>query len=73
MDKIMIKLMDLESARECIENCQKGLREDMAIVDGEEYLKKKEIYYKNKIELDEVNKKIEILNNALDIIEGIGV
>lgn len=73
MNEIMNKLADLESARSCIEKCQKGLREDMTILDGEEYLKKREIYYNNKVELDEVNKKIEILNNAMDILEGIGV
>lgn len=73
MDKIIIKLNDLKTEREYIENEQKNLREILTILDGEEYLKKRNIYYKNKNELDEVNKKIEILNNALDIIDGIGV
>lgn len=68
----MIKLMDLENERECIEKCQKELREQMATLDGDQYLEKKQIYYKNRCELEETNKKIEILNNALDILENIG-
>ena len=73
MDKIMVKLLDLENARECIEKCQMRLREEMVIADEEKYLEKEMIYYKNKEELKEINKKIEILNTALDILEGIGV
>jgi len=73
MDKIMVKLLDLENARECIEKCQMRLREEMVIADEEKYLEKEMIYYKNKEELKEINKKIEILNTALDILEDIGI
>lgn len=73
MDKIMAKLMELEQERECIERCQMSLREQFVILDGDEYLEKKKVYNKNKEELKEVNKKIDILNSALDIMEGIGV
>ena len=73
MKEIMEKLKDLENARECIEKCQMRLREEMVIADEEKYLEKEMIYYKNKEELKEINKKIEILNNAMDILEDIGV
>lgn len=73
MDKLMVKLLELEQTRECIERCQKKLREEMTILDNNEYLEKKKVYNKNKEELSDINKKIEILNNTLDIIEGIGV
>ena len=73
MDKLMDKLKDLESERECIERCQMSLREQMVVLGGEDYYNKELIYEKNKEELKEVNKKIEILNNAMDILEGIGV
>ena len=33
MDKIMVKLLDLENARECIEKCQMRLREEMVRAD----------------------------------------
>ena len=72
MDKIASKLLELEEARECLEKCQMSLREQFVILDGEEYKEKMKIYESNKIELSEVNKKLEILNNAMDIIEGIG-
>lgn len=75
MDKLIVKLMELEQERESVERCQKSLREKMAtlIKDEKGYLKEEMIYNKNKEELKEVNKKIDILNSALDIIEGIGV
>lgn len=73
MDKIVIKLMELEETRESIEKCQRNLREQMAMLDQEAYLKKEMIYQKNKEELKEINKKIEILNNAMDILENIGI
>lgn len=73
MERIMEKLKELESARECIEKFQMRLREEMVIADEERYLEKEMIYYKNKEELKEINKKIEILNNAMDILEDIGV
>jgi len=72
MDKIIMKLTDLENERECIEKCQKELREQMTILEGNDYLEKKQIYYKNKCELEEVNRKITTLNNAMDILENIG-
>lgn len=67
------KLKDLESERESIERCQMRLREEMVVADEDKLLEKEMIYYKNKEELKDVNKKIEILNNAMDILEGIGV
>lgn len=73
MNEIMNKLIELEQERECIERCQKKLREEMLTLDSDYYLKKKTIYYKNKEELKDVNKKIEILNDALDILNEIGV
>lgn len=73
MEQLLEKLKDLKSARECIEKCQMRLREEMVIADEEKYLEKEMIYYKNKEELKEINKKIEILNNAMDILEDIGV
>ena len=73
MDKLMTKLLELEQTRECLEKCQMSLREQFVILDGEEYSEKMKIYNKNKEELTEINKKMEILNNALDIIDGIGV
>lgn len=73
MEKIIYKLMELEQERECLEKCQMSLREQFVILDGEEYKEKMKIYESNKIELSEVNKKLEILNNAMDIVEGIGV
>lgn len=73
MKEIMEKLKELEDARECIEKCQMRLREEMVIADEDILLEKEMIYYKNKEELKEINKKIEILNNAMDILEDIGV
>lgn len=73
MEKIIEKLKELESARECVEKCQMRLREEMVIADEDILLEKEMIYYKNKEELKEINKKIEILNNAMDILEDIGV
>ena len=72
MKEILSKLKELEEARSCIEKCQMNLREQMTILDSDEYFKKEMIYCKNKEELKEVNKKIEVLNNAMDILEGIG-
>lgn len=71
MDKITVKLLELEQERESIERCQKTLREQMLILDKDEYLKKEMIYQNNKEELKEVNEKINTLNNALDIIDNI--
>lgn len=71
MDKIMSKLLDLENERECLENCQKKLIDEINFLDGEESLEKEMIYYKNRDELKEVNKKIETLNDALDIVNNI--
>lgn len=73
MEQILNKLKELEQERKCIEKCQMNLREQMMILDKDEYLKKEIIYQKNKEELKETNRKIEILNNALDIIENIGI
>lgn len=73
MNKIAIKLLELEEARECIERCQRKLREQMITLDKDEYSKKRTIYNKNKEELKEVNEKIEILNNAMDILEDIDI
>lgn len=73
MEKIMVKLLELEDTRECIEKCQMKLREQMVIADRDEYLEKEMIYQKNKEELKEVNKNIETLNNALDILKDIKV
>lgn len=71
MEKITIKLMELEEQRECIEKYQKSLREEMIILDKDEYLKKEMIYHKSKEELKQINNKIETLNNALDIIQNL--
>lgn len=71
MDKIMEKLLDLENERECIERCQKKLIDEINTLDGEESFEKEMIYYKNRDELKEVNKKIEILNETLDIVNNI--
>lgn len=71
MSDLQIKLLELEQERESIERCQKSLREQMQESDNEDYLAQEMIYGKNKEELKEVNKNIEILNNALDIINNI--
>ena len=72
MDKITSKLLELEEARECVERCQRQLREEMLILDKEEYFEKELIYQKNREELKSINEKITTLNNALDILENIG-
>lgn len=72
MDKITSKLLELEEVRECVERCQRQLREEMLILDKEEYLEKELIYQKNREELKSINEKITTLNNALDILENIG-
>ena len=76
MDKIASKLLELEEERSSILKCQEMLLKEIkgeVELNTEEYLKVKMMYGKNKEELKQVNQKIEILNNAIDIIEGIGL
>ena len=73
MEEIKNKLMELETTRECLEKEQMRLREQFVILGGDEYIEKMKIYNKNKEELTEVNTKMEILNNAMDILDNIGV
>ena len=72
MDEIMIKLSELEENKESIEKEQARLREQMTILDKEEYLEKELVYIKNNEKLRIINEKITTLNNALDILENIG-
>ncbi len=73
MEEIKNKLMELETTRECLEKEQMRLREQMAVLGGEDYYNKELIYEKNKEELEDANKQIKILNDALDILNEIGV
>lgn len=66
MNEIIIKIMELEERRNDIEKVQKDLREQMVIADEDKLLEKEMIYYKNKEELKEINKYIEILNESLE-------
>lgn len=68
MNNILTKLLELEQTRDDLEKTQKSLREQMLTLDKDEYLEKDLIYYKNKDELKQVNKDIEILNEALEIL-----
>lgn len=68
MNNILSKLLELEQTRDDLEKTQKSLREQMLTLDKDEYLEKDLIYYKNKDELKQVNKDIEILNEALEIL-----
>jgi len=76
MDQLLEKLKELENARECVEKYQTKTREEMSMFfkndKYDQFVEKEQIYFKNKAELKEINKKIEILNNAMDILEGIG-
>lgn len=73
MDKIMEKLLELENERECLEKYLQSQRKEMGnlIREDKNYLKEELIFNKCKEELKEVNKKIEILNEALDIVNNI--
>ena len=76
MDKVMDKLKDLENARRCVLKCQEVLLKEMMgeiELNADEYLKLELTYSKNRDELKDINKKIEILSDAIDIVEGIGV
>ena len=73
MKELELKLKDLENAKDCVESCQKELREEMLILDKEKYLEKELIYNNNKLKLQEINNKIEIINNAMNILEGVGI
>lgn len=73
MKELENALKDLENERNCIIRCQESIRQDIENADGDELVTKVSIYNKNKEELKDVNKKIEIVNNAIDIIKGIGV
>ena len=66
MNEIVLKIMELEERRNDIEKVQKDLREEMVIADEDKLLEKEMIYYKNKEELKEINKYIEILNESLE-------
>lgn len=66
MNEIILKIMELEERRNDIEKVQKDLREEMVIADEDKLLEKEMIYYKNKEELKEINKYIEILNESLE-------
>lgn len=66
MKEIVLKIMELEERRNDIEKVQKDLREEMVIADEDKLLEKEMIYYKNKEELKEINKYIEILNESLE-------
>lgn len=69
MKELENKLQELENARECIFKCQQSLREQMVILGGEDYFDKELIYEKNKEELQSICMKMEIINNAIDILE----
>ena len=66
MKEIVLKIMELEERRNDIEKVQKDLREEMVIADEDKLLEKEMIYYKNKEELKEINKYIDILNESLE-------
>lgn len=71
MNKIIEKLKDLEQERNSIIRCQEQLRDKMKNENGDTYIKLMQTYKDNKKELEEVNRKIQILNETIDIVENI--
>lgn len=75
MKELKIKLMELEEEEKSLNLKQDDLRQEIAYLKDKEEnsLEKEMLYAKNKMELQQVLKEKEILNNALDILNGIGV
>ena len=71
MNKIIEKLKDLEQERNSIIRCQEQLRDKIKNENGDTYIKLMQTYKDNKKELEEVNRKIQILNETIDIVENI--
>lgn len=71
MKELENKLQDLENARECLFKCQVSLREriNKLIHEDQDTNNEETIYQKNKKELQDICIKMEILNNAIDILQ----
>lgn len=66
MQELEQKLNELETARSCCRRCNKELEKET------DSLKQEKILRKNIEELREINRKIYIINEAMNILEGIG-
>lgn len=84
MKELELKLKELKEAKKCIERCNEDLKKEkdemarMIPVDydnkiSDEYYKKTILLGENMRKLEEVKNKINIINEAMDILEGIGV
>lgn len=71
MKELENKLQELENARECVFKCQQSLREriNKLIQEDQDTTNEESIYQKNKKELQSICMKMEIINDAIDILE----
>ena len=84
MKELLLVYEELDKEKDSIIRCNENLKKEMdemarmIPVDyedkiKEDYLKKENIYNSNKEALKDIEKKITIINEAMDILEGVGV
>lgn len=73
MKELELKLKELEEAKKSCESCIEKVDEEIRelIKEDKDYLSKEVMNFENRQSLKEIERKITIINNAMDILEGV--